>query len=168
MTHPLTSDEIAQSSRALLSDLEASLADSQQALLSRDLTRIEQCTREQIVSHRELKILWPQNIPDPAPLAALQAIQLRVLHAVRVQAALLDRAQRWLRTLANLVAGPTANYSPSICNGKGLLPAPCLPASYLPAPYLAWSSATRSAPADPVIREDDGREIENRERKERN
>lgn len=119
MTDPFSSDEIAQTGKALLADLEASLDDSHQALLSRDFARLEQCTREQIASHRALEILGPQSPCDPASFAALRAAQVRVLEAARVQAALLGRAQRWLRTLANLVAGPEANYSAPVCNGQG-------------------------------------------------
>src|SRR5258707_3154665 len=165
MTHPFSADEIAQASRTLLSDLEASLADSQQALLSRDFTRFEQCTREQIGFHRALEILWPQSTRDPASIAALRPAHLRLLHAARVQAALLTRAQRWLRTLANLVAGPEASYSPHICNGQGPHAAP-----YVPAPYLAWPSADRSTPTDSTIPETirEGRQDEDREAKERN
>jgi hypothetical protein len=161
MTHPFSSDEIAQSSRALLSDLEASLADGQQALLARDFTRMEQCTRQQIDSHQALAILWRQGIADPASVPGLRPAQLRVLHAARVQAALLERAQRWLRTLANLVAGPASNYSPPIFNGR----APHL------APYLAWPSADRPTHTDTTLRahcEDGERKGEDRDDKEHN
>ena len=143
MTHSFSSDEIARASMALLSDLEASLANSQQALLSRDFTRLEQCTRQQIGFHRALEILGPHSTGDPASVAALRTAQLRLLHAVRVQAALLTRAQRWLRTLANLVAGPEANYSPPVFNGQG----------------------ARSAPTDlttRVTRQDEAREVQER------
>jgi hypothetical protein len=155
MTHSFSSDEIAQASGTLLSDLEASLADSQQSLLCRDFARLEQCTREQIGSHRSLEILWLRNICDPASVTALRAAQLRVLRAARVQAALLTRAQRWLRTLANLVAGPEANYSAPVSSGQGPHPAP-----YLFAPYLAWPSANRSNPADLTTREEDSEDKE--------
>ena len=138
MTHRLSSNEIAQSARALFADLETSLADSQQALLARDFTRFEQCTREQIGLHRALEVMWPLSSCDLASCTALREAQLRVLRAVRVQAALLDRAQRWIRTLANLIAGPEANYCPHTNNTKG----PHAAAS-LPGPHLAWPSGDR-------------------------
>ena len=37
---------------------------------------------------------------------------MRVLHLVRIQMALLRRAQRALKIIENLLAGPHANYAP--------------------------------------------------------
>lgn len=48
---------------------------------------------------------------DPALAAGLLAAQWRVLYLGRVQAALLTRAQRSLRMLSNLLAGPEASYA---------------------------------------------------------
>ncbi len=128
---------------ALLADLEASLADSrQQALLARDFTRFEQCTfREQIGLHRALEVMWPLSTCDLASCTALREAQLRVLHAGRVQAALLGRAQRWIRTLANLIAGPEANYCPHTNNTKGpYLASSVAAARHFLGPHPTWPS----------------------------
>ena len=114
------SAEIAQASRALLGELEASLQASQNALLAHDVTRLEERTCEQIGLRRSLDILWDAAHPpgsDPAQhdlrlSAELRAAQMRVLRLGRVQAALLGRAQRWLRMVSNLLAGPEASYAP--------------------------------------------------------
>ena len=96
-----------------------SLHSSQKALLSGDVARLEQSTRQQIGLRRALKILWPENGAgssemhcDPLLASELRTAQMRVLHLGRVQAALLRREQRWLRTLSNLLAGPETNYLP--------------------------------------------------------
>ena len=112
----LSSPQIA-SGRALLTELEASLQASQRALLAHDLASLEHRTGEQIRLRRALEIF---GTPDGAPLAEsdlpheLRAAQKRVLHLGRVQLALLGRAQRWLRTLSHLMAGPGASYSASL------------------------------------------------------
>lgn len=117
---------LAQASLALLSELAASLEASQKALLARDVDAVEQGTREQVRLRRALEILWTPGAPhwrnDPAasseprcdhPLAAdLRAAERRVLLLGRVQAGLLARAQRALRTISNLLAGPEASYGP--------------------------------------------------------
>ena len=112
--------EIAQAKLSLLMELEASLQSSQRALLARDVACLEQSSGEQTRLLRALQIFWPAHAPisdlerdDLAGGAELQAAQLRVLHLGRVQAALLARGQRWLRTIENLLAGPTTNYAPS-------------------------------------------------------
>jgi hypothetical protein len=114
--------EIAQAGFALLRELEMSLRASQKALLSRDVARLEQSTHQQIGLRRALEILWPGNGRgssemhcDPPLASELRTAQMRVLHLGRVQAALLRREQRWLRTLSNLLAGPEANYLPPDC-----------------------------------------------------
>ncbi len=141
MTSPLSSNaavrsedaEIAQASLALLAELERSLLAGQQALLSRDVVRVEQATHDQIRGQRALAILWsreaagpeasdpgapatapPYRLPncDVAVAAALRSAQMRVLALGRVQAALVSRAQRWGRTVSNLLAGPEASYVP--------------------------------------------------------
>jgi hypothetical protein len=106
-----------------LRELEMSLRASQKALLSRDVLRLEQSTRQQIGLRRALEILWPGNGMgssemhcDPRLASELRTAQMRVLHLGRVQAALLRREQRWLRTLSNLLAGPEANYLPPALN----------------------------------------------------
>jgi len=110
---------MARSAGALLAELECSLEAGQRALLSRDLGGLERATSEQIGLHRSLQALGSQNgapqndaAPlDPALAAGLRAAQWRVLYLGRVQAALLTRAQRSLRMLSNLLAGPGASYA---------------------------------------------------------
>ena len=134
--------EIAQASRALLGELEASLQASQSALLAHDVARLEECTCEQIGLQRSLEILWEAAHPpgsdaaqhdlaqyDLRLSAELRAAQIRVLRLGRVQAALLSRAQRWLRMVSNLLAGPEVSYAP------------------LTAQYPAWPP-TSSGPRD--------------------
>jgi hypothetical protein len=119
--------EIAQASRGLLADLEASLQASQRALLARDVAGVEERTREQIRLHRSLEILWSGDAAqaqtsdrvqvDSLLDAALRAAAIRVLHLGRVQAALLTRQQRRLRIVSNLLAGSSASYAPPQCHG---------------------------------------------------
>jgi hypothetical protein len=113
------STEIVAASLALLAALEASLTASQRALLLRDATALAERTREQIALRLELELLWGKKSAsrnpahnDLALASALRPALLRVLHLGRVQAALLERAQRWLGMVANLLAGPAANYLP--------------------------------------------------------
>ncbi|HEY3971871.1 MAG TPA: hypothetical protein VGM18_02640 [Candidatus Sulfotelmatobacter sp.] len=116
---PGRSVEIAAACQAILADLEASLKTSQLALLGRDASALAECTREQIRLQRSLDMLWPRNGKascdvgfDFSLIPGLRAAVARVLHLGRVQAALLARAQCWLSTLSNLLAGPAANYAP--------------------------------------------------------
>lgn len=118
--------ELAAAALALLGELEASLRASQKALLARDAEGIERGTREQVGLQRALAPLWAQDVGRPAGgdswrraatpqckpalAAALLAAQWRVLHLGRVQAGLLARAQRTLRMISNLLAGPEAVY----------------------------------------------------------
>jgi hypothetical protein len=114
--------EIAQARRSLLAELEASLETSQRALLARDVAGLEQSSGEQMRLLRALQIFWQPGLAldDPVHDAELRAMQMRVLHLGRVQAALLARGQRWLRTIAHLVAGPATNYVPSASPGVPL------------------------------------------------
>jgi hypothetical protein len=112
--------EIMRARLVLLAELEASLQASQQALLSRDISSLERRTSEQLRLQKALAILSaPSRLPGrrfagrtSALSAELRAAETRVLQHARVQAALLDRAQRWLRTVANLLAGVEKNYAP--------------------------------------------------------
>jgi hypothetical protein len=110
---------------ALLRDLEASLEATQKAVLARDLSGLERSTGEQLRLQRALAILWAESGTHPkaslatwlqgcAPqlAAELRAAEMRVLYLGRVQAGLLVRAQRSLRMIAHLLAGPESNYSP--------------------------------------------------------
>jgi hypothetical protein len=130
---------VARASLAQLRDLEASLQASQQALLRRDCAGVELGTLEQRRLQQALELLWdrnpvhshrddsqgdgrPQpNLPSPSASGSLsglagelRAAELRVLHLGSVQAILLDRAQRSLVMLANLVAGSGATYGPPV------------------------------------------------------
>lgn len=116
--------ELVLASEALLSELESSLHASQQALLARDLTAIEQQTREQQRLQRGLAALWSSSVaapigPPPGASGArfapefspqLRPAQMRILHLARVQSGLLRRAQQTLAILANFAAGPEACY----------------------------------------------------------
>jgi hypothetical protein len=142
----------------VLRELETSLNGSRRALLALDLAGIEQGTREQIGLVRELR-RFPEravkvkmirrgreklsgleveaqetggNETVPWPREAAEEIrrsELAVLQAARVQAALLARAQRKLRILANMLAGPTLNYG-SLFAKPTYAPAPNATAVY--------------------------------------
>jgi hypothetical protein len=119
-----TSLEFAEGSLELLRKLETSLQTSQRALLSGDLAALQQETCEQLRLQRALEVGSPtgagtsDGYPEPdesASLTDLRAAQMRVLHLGRVQAAILARANRWLTTVSNLMAGPEAGYtSPAV------------------------------------------------------
>ena len=124
----LEGNERAQASLKLLDELEQSLKDGENALLSRDVAALERHTAEQRRLSQFLEtLLLPDGavpcgagerpksryVPQPTSAlyaAALHAAKLRVLHRTRVQAALLGRAQRFLAVLYNLTAGPGATY----------------------------------------------------------
>jgi hypothetical protein len=95
----------------LLGELEASLRTAQQALLSHDLAGLQLATEEQSKLRCSLADLWCRQTPGAAWEPALVSAQARVLHLARVQAALLARAQRRVRMLANLRAGSDAPYA---------------------------------------------------------
>jgi hypothetical protein len=128
---------VAQTSLALLRELESSLIASQKALLGGNIAGLEQGTVEQRRLRDALEIFWaqaamhpPQNdVPEPEghcnpELATqLRSIEVRVLHLVRVQVALLARAQRSLRILSNLLAGSAEGYGPAGNAGTAESPA---------------------------------------------
>ena len=95
----------------LLSDLEASLRASHQAVLDRKVGRLEQLTAQQTSLLETLSGLSAKRIPGTAP-AALRSVQKRVLHLARVQLALIRRAQQSLRAVSNVAAGSQAGYVP--------------------------------------------------------
>jgi hypothetical protein len=105
---------------AVLRELEASLLASRRALLALDLGAIERGTSEQAGLIREFDALLrpglsagtPERIPERIPerQETLRQSAQRILEASRLQAALLARAQRKLRVLANMLAGPSASY----------------------------------------------------------
>lgn len=92
---------------ALLNDLESSLRASEQAILARDVARLERATEEQTSLHRRL-VMLPVRGSSFSP--AVREAQQRVLDLGRVQSALLERARQRLRMLANWIAGPEAQY----------------------------------------------------------
>jgi len=112
-----------ESSLSIWTSLAASLQSSQRALLERDLERLETATAEQRRLVRALQATEPsagmqgtQNCLLPAsgtaPVStALHSAQLRVQSLARIQQSLLERAQRSLQLLSNLIAGPQAPYS---------------------------------------------------------
>lgn len=113
---------------ATLAKLDISLVASQKALLALDLEAIEHRTREQIALIKELAVsLAGANLIADAEAPAgssnqsfrfmacgsqeeLRERAMRVRDAVRLQLALLARAQRKLRALANVLAGPETTY----------------------------------------------------------
>jgi hypothetical protein len=104
---------------AVLCELEASLQASRKALLALDLAAIERGTSEQAGLIREFAALLRQSGENVRPgLSAgtperretFQQNAQRILEAARLQAALLARAQRKLRVLANMLAGPSVIY----------------------------------------------------------
>jgi hypothetical protein len=107
---------------ALLTSLELALKTSQQALLDREVERLEELTHEQLRLRMLLAVAWAENgnqtaeSNDPAVVASMQAAVKRVLHLGRIQRALLDRAQRYLRTLSNRMAGVGTPYDPPQSN----------------------------------------------------
>jgi hypothetical protein len=128
---PVMVERFAPERLKLLRELEASLRGSRQALLALDLAGIEQGTREQVGLVRELQRFPEPLMKMPGPglrnetqgtgaserpawsremAAEVRHSEQAVLQAARVQAALLARAQRKLRILANMLAGPSLNY----------------------------------------------------------
>ncbi len=134
---------------ALLTQLEASLQRSREALLAMDLSGIERGTFEQATLAREVAASLRTRVPLPAsgsllrqkarpgPAfcetaldAGLEEGRLqgelfrsahRILQASRLQAALLARARGKLRVLANVLAGPSALYGPPLSQPGALV-----------------------------------------------
>jgi hypothetical protein len=132
----------------LMRQLQASLSCSHRALLTQDLTGIEQATQEQLVLSRNLEAEIQQMRTGPAAarlarnrsasnrLASDSAIsfagcapelaeELRrsertVLQALRLQSALLVRTQHKLRVLANMLADPAIDYGPLLARRDGI------------------------------------------------
>ena len=118
-----------QACLALMLELEASLRGSKNSLLALDLPRIEQGTVEQIALIERLNGVLSPTFPaaqscEPTgtagSFASTRALEnefqgrcRRIMELVRLQAALLTRAQTKLRVLANTLAGPASAYGPS-------------------------------------------------------
>ncbi|HEY1271179.1 MAG TPA: hypothetical protein VGF08_04315 [Terriglobales bacterium] len=116
----------------VLLDLEASLRASQEALLARDLGKIEQLTREQMDLQRALGAM----VEEPGLKQVLQAIarghvlwatHRRVLQLSRVQCALLRRAQQSLRTLSCWLAGTNSQYGTAAETPRMVVPTMRIP-----------------------------------------
>lgn len=137
----LAEDQFERSCITLLLELEASLQGSRKALLALDLAGIERGTREQVglMGRFEPFRRWQRaaaaNQQGSAPeghrtfLQATNASELqaelkrcahRVQEAVRLQAALLARAQAKLRVLGNMLAVPSVTYEPPPRSGARL------------------------------------------------
>jgi len=98
-----------ESPLSVWTSLETSLQSSQRALLDRDLERLETLTAEQ---RRLVRVLQATVPGETSPVGtALRCAQLRVQSLARIQQVLLERAQRSLQVLSNLMAGPQAPYS---------------------------------------------------------
>jgi len=91
----------------LLSRLEQSLQAGQRALVVRDVERLE---KETGIQASLSKNLAESLRVFGAGEGKLREPCSRVLHLCRMQLGLLRRAQRSLRVLANLMAGPESNY----------------------------------------------------------
>lgn len=108
---------------ALTRQIEASLHFRRKALLALDLMGIEAGTREQIFLAQALAGAMQRCGPacgSPAPdrVAALRECQKRIRDEARLQAALLSRAQSKIRMLANVLAGPSVDYSSALLTNK--------------------------------------------------
>jgi hypothetical protein len=115
---------------ALMRALQSSLSAGHTALVELNLHGIECGTREQVVLSRKLaedfrqasaSLAGPRSAQDPSggfaggtPRLAeeLRRSEREVLQGLRLQAALLARAQSKLRVLANMMADPGVDYGP--------------------------------------------------------
>ena len=129
--------ELLRARLVLMRELEASLHCSRKALLALDLVAMESATGQQITLIREFDALLRQTTASiafdrsAAPSASglpgelwevneeLRGSQNRIMGALRLQAALLTRAQCKLRVLANMLAGPTVPYGPLLGRDSG-------------------------------------------------
>jgi hypothetical protein len=150
--HSMVSERFSPEHLQLLRELEASLGGSRQALLALDLAGIEQGTREQVGLVRELQKFPEIRMPKRGLKRSSEGFDGRrnggtretgagersarsqeiaeevklceqsVLQAARVQAALLARARRKLRILANMLAGTSLNYGCLFAKPNGAAP----------------------------------------------
>jgi len=100
--------QLAAAPLALMRRLEASLGASREALLALDLAGMARATREQIVLLGELRA----GYAGASGSQDLRRSAQRILDAARLQSALLARAQRKLRVVASMLAGPSSTYKP--------------------------------------------------------
>jgi hypothetical protein len=122
-----SADEAALGSRlALMSRLETSLKAGLRALLALDLAGVERCTRELNSLGSELTALL-KDAATAERVGAGDALEIgrelgrtqaRILDAIRLQSAVLKRAQAKLRVLANMLADPSAAYTLPPASGE--------------------------------------------------
>lgn len=94
----------------LLVSIEASLAASQQAILCRDVARLEQLTLQQNdLAYRLL--LWQQDYSPRLEPDAVRQARTRIVHQAQIHLALLERADRRVRAVASLAVGPQTMYA---------------------------------------------------------
>ncbi len=134
---------LAESRLALMRELLASLSASRKAVRAMDLTAIQQETmqqlklRQEFAEHlcgetkaREVRSIEVRNkeareesarstaldpkICAPELHEQLKQTEISVLHALQLQSALLTRAQRKVRVMANMLADPSRNYGISL------------------------------------------------------
>lgn len=102
----------------LFGDLERNLLASQRALVSGDLSRLEELTREQALFQHKLAGLVASGPAAPVSNASvamqheIREAQLRILHLGRLHMALLARREQSLRTLRHRIAGTHSLYGP--------------------------------------------------------
>jgi hypothetical protein len=110
-----SSREVPSSRLVLLRELALSLSASRAALVALDLSGIEDGTREQInLSHRlAADMAGEDDVPEPdlEMKSEMAQVENEVRQALRLHAALLARVEIKLRVLANMLAGPSVNYS---------------------------------------------------------
>ena len=109
--------EILHSSRservALLEEINASLLETQEALLQRDLSMLEQQSIRQIFLQQQLSRFAATPVGDKGtPASEVLEAHARVLQLGRVQLALLRRALLSLQITSNLVQGLHSGYGP--------------------------------------------------------
>ena len=114
-------DESIPARLAWMGELEASLDGSRKALLALDLSGIERGTREQVGLIRKFEGMKVDSIARAPDLEKeLRRQGTTIMGAVRLQAALLARAQGKLRVLANMLAGTSADYGQLLARqGRG-------------------------------------------------
>ena len=126
-------EELLRARLVLMHELEASLEGSRKALVALDLAQIESGTSDQAGLILEFAALLercrssraaqpgaPRLRSYPRELKEkLCGSQNRILDALRLQVALLARAQGKLRVLGNMLADPTVPYGPLLARGSG-------------------------------------------------
>lgn len=108
---------------ALMHELQASLAQSRQAVVALNLPAMDQGTREQWRLSRKLQAEIQGQAHLPERTQELVRSEYGVMQALRLQAALLAKAQRKLQVLRNTLAGSATNYGFVLERSAGATPA---------------------------------------------